>query len=349
MGRQRSKLIWHIWDRKDSPYWWVWRYDENDPNGKKRIRKKTKHKKSNLTREQIERISNVVQFGIVDNSGIEYTIEWLESFTLRKCRLEGLSEKTKKDYITIIGVLKSIYGKEYSILNIRRESVDDIKESLMDKVLQAGAINSYLRGMRAAFQRLVDDEKINRNPFARFKPLPEDKKKRHMTYSELIDFLKYVKENATEDIWRICRIYANTGRRRNEILDLNRNDVDIERGIYRPINIKSRDKHQITRRIPDENLIDFQYFLTKYDDKEYLFQIYSKRELTRKITKLFREKGHETLTLHSFRHTFITILREKGIDPRDIQVFIDHADLSTTLGYAHEKSLEVLSIGIRRE
>jgi site-specific recombinase XerD len=50
-----------------------------------------------------------------------------------------------------------------------------------------------------------------------------------------------------------------------------------------------------------------------------------------------------------YRHTYVTLLREKGILPRDIQIFIDHADLSTTLGYAHEKSLEVLSVGIRRE
>lgn len=167
--------------------------------------------------------------------------------------------------------------------------------------------------MRAAFQRLVDDEKIERNPFGRFKTLPEEKKKRHMTFSELIAFLKFVQENASEDIWRLCRIYANTGRRRNEILDLHRHDVDIERGIYRPVNIKSHDKHKISRPIPDENISDFRYFLEKYTGKKYPFQIYSSREVTRKITRRFIAFGHTNLTIHSFRHTYITLLREKGI------------------------------------
>ena len=341
-------MTWHVWNRKDSPYWWVWCYDGADPEGKKRIRVKTKKLKADYTRQQIERIVNIVQLDIKESKAREYTIEWFENYILRKCRLEGLSKKTKDDYTTVIGVLAEMYGEEYSILNIKRSNVDDIKEKLLEKGNQPGGINSYLRGMRAAFQRLVDDEKLERNPFSRFKPLPEVKKKRHLTYSELIKFLKHVKTKSTEDIWRICRIYANTGRRRNEILELRREDVDLERGIYRPVNIKSRDKHKITRSIPDENMADFRHFLDKYPDKEKPFHIYSQRELTRKVTELFRDKGHQDLTLHSFRHTYITLLREKGISERDIQVLIDHADLSTTLGYAHEKSMETLSVGIGR-
>ena len=67
MGRIKSKTVWHLWNRKDSPYWWVWRYDPEDP--KKRIRKATSKKKSEYTREQLLKIINKVQ-GI---TGIEKT------------------------------------------------------------------------------------------------------------------------------------------------------------------------------------------------------------------------------------------------------------------------------------
>jgi site-specific recombinase XerD len=44
----------------------------------------------------------------------------------------------------------------------------------------------------------------------------------------------------------------------------------------------------------------------------------------------------EGLNLHSFRHTFATMLLENGVNPRVVQRLMGHSDISMTLGtYSH--------------
>ena len=41
-------------------------------------------------------------------------------------------------------------------------------------------------------------------------------------------------------------------------------------------------------------------------------------------------------TLHSYRHTFATMLLESGVNPKIVQKMLGHADIETTLGtYSH--------------
>ena len=41
----------------------------------------------------------------------------------------------------------------------------------------------------------------------------------------------------------------------------------------------------------------------------------------------------DTLTFHSLRHTFITLLAESNIHPKTLQELARHSDLETTLRY----------------
>ena len=257
-----------------------------------------------------------------------------------------MSEKTVELYNIIFQHLKAIYHPEYSILNIKRDVIDKVKGFLLDQGRKPGAINTYLRTLRAAFERLVIEEKLDRNPLYKFKPIPDnDNKKKHLTLSELREFLNYAKENASEDLYHLIRIYAGTGRRRNEIIFLEREDVDLELGIYRPRNEKSRDKHKLTRSIPDDVLDDFQYFIDKYHT-EYPFKFCHPNSITHWVKDLLRKSGHPELNLHSLRHTYITILNEKGYTLRQIQNVIDHSTILVTELYSHDEMVETPSIGI---
>lgn len=50
------------------------------------------------------------------------------------------------------------------------------------------------------------------------------------------------------------------------------------------------------------------------------------------------------VTLHTYRHTFITRLAEKGIDPWTLQEVAGHAHLSTTLGYVQNRRIASASV-----
>jgi integrase len=52
----------------------------------------------------------------------------------------------------------------------------------------------------------------------------------------------------------------------------------------------------------------------------------------RQFGRFLNEKGLENITFHQFRHTFATMMLERGVNPRVVQEFLGHKDISTTLG-----------------
>ena len=52
--------------------------------------------------------------------------------------------------------------------------------------------------------------------------------------------------------------------------------------------------------------------------------------------RFMSENGLGAYTLHSYRHTFATMLLEKGVNPKVVQELLGHRDIETTLGiYSH--------------
>jgi integrase len=255
----------------------------------------------------------------IDNK-VEYSIDWFEDYTYRKLTLEGLNEKSTELYKIVFQHLKAIYHPEYSIRNIKRDVIDRLKEHLLNMGRKPGAINTYLRTLRAAFEKLIIEEILDKNPLYKFKPIPDlENKRKHLNFSELMEFLKFAKENASEDMYHIIRIFVGNGRRRNEILFLERGDVDLEKGLYRPRNEKRKNKDKMSRSIPDDIIGSFEHFMNKYPDAQYPFRFAHESTITHRVKKILIQAGHPELHLHSLRHTNITILSEQGYNLRQIQ------------------------------
>ena len=51
----------------------------------------------------------------------------------------------------------------------------------------------------------------------------------------------------------------------------------------------------------------------------------------RQFGRYLVEKGLSKITFHQFRHTFATMMLERGVNPRVVQEFLGHKDISTTL------------------
>jgi len=143
------------------------------------------------------------------------------------------------------------------------------------------------------------------------------------------------------------RISIFTGRRRSEVLSIERDDVDMKNKRFKVVNIKSEDKHKDTRGIPDEGIGDFRYFLCKNLNSPKPFNVCHPNTYTHWTKKLLREAGlSEDLHLHSLRHTFVTLAKEHGADMWDIQKYLGHSKVSTTEIYAHDNLEKALKIGL---
>ncbi|KJU83700.1 Integrase, catalytic core, phage domain protein, partial [Candidatus Magnetobacterium bavaricum] len=64
--------------------------------------------------------------------------------------------------------------------------------------------------------------------------------------------------------------------------------------------------------------------------------------ISKAMKTYFRTAGVESFRVHDLRHTFASLLVQKGIDLRTVQELLGHTSYSTTLIYAHlsQKHLE---------
>ena len=76
--------------------------------------------------------------------------------------------------------------------------------------------------------------------------------------------------------------------------------------------------------------------ITKKSTKKFRRCIIEYYAAVRVYFKLTFVKAALKYTLHSYRHTFATMLLERGVNPKVVQKLLGHRDIETTLGtYSH--------------
>ena len=61
-------------------------------------------------------------------------------------------------------------------------------------------------------------------------------------------------------------------------------------------------------------------------------QLRSYSGFRRQFERFLKERGIGKVTFHQFRHTFATMMLEQQVNPRVVQEYLGHKDISTTLG-----------------
>ncbi|MCL6087056.1 MAG: tyrosine-type recombinase/integrase [Actinobacteria bacterium] len=134
------------------------------------------------------------------------------------------------------------------------------------------------------------------------------------------------------------------GLRRQEIINLNWNDIEIDeegRPYLKILQSKGR-KSRIV--YISENLFEL---LNKYKkiSRKYIGALIrgdygrriTKTSLQNIIKRIYRESGvyKKNLNIHSLRHTYAERQRKRGIDIATISVLLGHSRLDTTMTYFH--------------
>lgn len=138
-------------------------------------------------------------------------------------------------------------------------------------------------------------------------------------------------------------LYA-TGLRVSELVGLTLKQVDLRRGVVRPLG-KGR-KERLVPMVPQAveklrlYLTEGRPRLLKGRDSPYLFLNRRGGRLTRqgfwKILRAYARKANlRQLSPHMLRHSFATHLLTRGANLRVLQLLLGHADLATTQIYTH--------------
>ena len=206
-------------------------------------------------------------------------------------------------------------------------------------------LNRELACMRYMFNLAIGDGKAEKNPVLGVKFEKENNERDRILSED--EFQKLL--DKTPSYLKLILLTAYlTGMRKNEILKLLWDRVDLKGGFIRlrPEDTKSGDG----RAIPlNKELTELFKDTIKCLHHDYVFARDNKpiKNIRKSFEGACAEAGIEDFTFHDFRHTFVTRKRIEGHDPIKIMKVTGHKDVSMYLRYntVTEEELKTLNSG----
>ena len=234
-------------------------------------------------------------------------------------------------------------GEDYS--KITDEGIKTYIKYMQEIGKKPSTITRGLASIRSFYQYEVKEQKIEKDPTEGIQsPKIEKRVPSVLTSNEvalLLEQPKNVDLKGTRDKAMLEFAYA-TGMRVTEIISLNIEDVDLERG-YATCRNGKKERTVPLGNISLKALKDYvqnaRDVMIKDKNEKALFVNVNGQRLTRqgfwKIIKYYKEQAHieKDITPHVLRHSFATHLLQNGADLKSIQTMLGHSDILSTQIY----------------
>ncbi|MBN2523566.1 MAG: tyrosine-type recombinase/integrase [Bacteroidales bacterium] len=288
----------------------------------------------------------------------------------RLVHLGQLSPKTLDHNIFSLDLLIEKFDPDTKLQNFTNDDATNFMVMLKDsrtsrgKVFKPGAINSYLRDIKAAFNWAVKEKLISENPFQDVSKLPNPNEKmfRHISEEDIGKIREYLREKPE---WQldIFNLYLWTGARRSEIFNIKKQSlyVDVIKGEKIPF-ARLTGKGNKTRNMPlcaqacevlnkrikyledptkQFEIVDKSKGPTQDKNVQmsrlkqgYLFwEIIDSSSITKAFARARHAIGLEYFNVHSLRHSFATYCLKDEVPVTTVKEFLGHEDITTTMIY----------------
>jgi len=255
------------------------------------------------------------------------------------CELEKeMSSSSICKYGEVIQWTIAILG-DLKIVKITQEHITELKKEYNRRELKPTTRAHNLTVIRELLRfcqnelhlRVMDFEKIKRPKIPR-------RRVEYLTEEELKQFFNSIGKKSTRDLRfrAFLSILISTGCRIGEVLHLKIADVDFEK---KEAMIIGKGNKQRKIYFNDWSIKCIRDYLKRRGYK-YKFVLigeqgrnlpWDRNDAQRSFRKYRRQAGMaETVTAHTIRHSFATILLKKGISLGHIQVLLGHSDIQTT-------------------
>jgi integrase len=201
-------------------------------------------------------------------------------------------------------------------------------------------VNLEITVLKTMLNRCVELGTVPDNPIRAVKKIrgPECRPIEFLTKPEVEALLPAL----TPAYYPIIYTYLKTGLRRNELVFLDWDDINFENKQIRVINKQAHPtKSYRERHIPiDDKLADLLRTLPRSKKNPYVFRTERDTQRANNLIKnLKRAAGKagikKNVTVHSLRHTYASHLVMAGVDLATVKTLLGHADIHTTMRYAH--------------
>lgn len=214
-----------------------------------------------------------------------------------------------------------------------------------ERKLSAASLRRKIHCFRSFFRYLVEQEYISQDPMRKIRPPKEPERipvyLREEELKRLLAAPKYLGGHYCLRDTLILHLLAYCGLRRSELLRLDWDDVDLGTGT---LHVRGKGKRErLIPLIPELQQMLWEYLQTRLPLQNRALVVgreghrMNKDALTRLFKRYVRMAGLNpaVITPHTLRHSFATLLLEKGVDVFTIQELLGHADLASTRIYAH--------------
>lgn len=261
------------------------------------------------------------------------------------------SEKTVQTYTRNLKQFFK-YLHSHGIAEPTRQDIVNYRNELLE-TKKPSTVQNYLSVVKIFFT-WTESEGIYKNIASHVKgaKLNKGHKKDNLTASQVKEILKSIDRSTQQGIrdYAILSLLFTTGMRTIEIARAKLEDIS-SIGNTPILYVQGKGRTEKTEYVklqpPVEKAIrEYLKLRDRADTNGYLFTSFSNRNTkggltTRTISKVVKDAflnagyNSDRLTAHSTRHTAITIALESGQDLQQVQAFARHANINTTLIYAH--------------
>lgn len=250
-------------------------------------------------------------------------------------KLEGMSQKTMKNYSYILMKLANFFKKP--VISI---TTMDIRMFLAQcyEGKKASTVNAIINVLKSFFGWLLQEEYITKNPMLKIKSTKVPKRTREALSQEELE--KFKAAAITDREKAIVEFLSSTGCRLSELVNIKINDINwTEQSLF--VIGKGNKQRKVYFSIRAKLFIQ-KYLRTRKGESEYLFigvkapyQRLGQRavqDLVKRILK--RSELDKNVFPHLFRHTFATQSLNSGMSMPVLQRILGHEQASTTQIYA---------------
>ena len=320
-------------------------------------------KKSEVKR-AFDRYMYELQEGIVTldkNDFVEYAHKWLEhkKLTLRASTYQSYIGGFNKYVSPFFTERKAVLQK------MKPQDVQDFADYLIGEAgLAPQTAKKYVGIVRGTLEWAEKNELVKKNP-AKFVELPPDKESGVGCAITTEEVRKLLEASKGHPVHIAIFLAAFLGLRRSEILGLRWENVDLEARtvcicetttqVYgQPIH-EAKTKSRASRRtlhlsdavfdflkdLQNQQRLDKIKYGAQYSNSDYVCRaengkVYQPRTFSVNFKKAMKKAGITECRLHDMRHTATSLAIESGAVVKDVQVFMGHAQMSTTVEiYTH--------------
>ena len=278
---------------------------------------------------------------------------------LSHCTYEkNLSDKSVKAYRIDLNQFHDYIKRSCLDIGVNLMDKEIIREYV--KIVSEGnkpkTVKRKIATLKSFFNYLEFEETIDNNPFRKIKINIREGKRLPKTISliKIIDLFRYmydIKEHSdpnealifkaiTRDI-AVLELLFTTGLRVSELCSITTEQIDFFRASLRIIGKGNKERVIPICNAETLSALVGYYELFRHDILRtgYFFLNRLNRRLSEQSVRFMIKKYSkaarfdDNITPHMFRHSIATLLLERGVDIRYIQIFLGHSSITTTQIY----------------